>query len=98
MQIVVPTVSFLASLLLTWYGAAVVAGFLIFAFDRRSKPERPSDRRVADIADGYQRRYGANAANAVADHSIAAHYWASRAERELLARVAFELRTRTPVQ
>src|SRR5262245_17215175 len=76
--------STLASLLLTAYGAALLAAAIILLAEWRGRGRPPSVEAVRHIAERYRALYGDRAAAALAEHRIGASLWARRQDRELL--------------
>jgi hypothetical protein len=72
----------------TWYGAAIIGGLLILAFERWDRRSEPSDADVRRAADRYRQHYGDEAFRVIGDHMLAARFAPDGRHSRFLKRVA----------
>lgn len=77
----------------TWYGAAIVGGVLILAFERWDRRREPSDADVRQAAVRYRQHYGEAVVHVIGDHMLAASFAPDGRHRRFLKRVSAELLT-----
>lgn len=78
-------------LIATWYGAAIIGGVMILAFERRDRRREPTDADVQQAAVRYQQWYGNEALAKIGDHMLAASFAPDGRHRRFLKRVSQEL-------
>jgi hypothetical protein len=77
--------------LATWFGAAIVGGFLILIAERFSQNSEPSDADVKRAAIRYRQHYGEHAFAVIGDHLLAASFAPDSRHSRFLKRVSAEL-------
>lgn len=75
----------------TWYGAAIVGGVLILAFERCDRRRLPSEADVRRAAARYRQHYGDAAFHVIGDHMLAASFAPDGRHRRFLRLVSAEL-------
>jgi hypothetical protein len=75
----------------TWYGAAIIGGLLILAFERWDRSREPSDAEVRRAAERYRQHYGDEAFRVIGDHMLAARFAPDGRHSRFLKRVSAEL-------
>jgi hypothetical protein len=80
----------------TWYGAAIIGGLLILAFERWDRRREPSDADVRRAADLYRQHYGDEAFRVIGDHMLAARFAPDGRHSRFLQRVSTRLLLEAP--
>lgn len=75
----------------TWYGAAIIGGLLILAFERWDRRREPTDADVRRAAERYRQHYGDEAFRVIGDHILAARFAPDGRHSRFLKRVSAEL-------
>ncbi|KAF0232035.1 MAG: hypothetical protein FD175_230 [Beijerinckiaceae bacterium] len=80
----------------TWYGAAIIGGLLILAFERWDRRREPSDADVRRAAERYRQQYGDEAFRVIGDHMLAARFAPDGRHNRFLKRVSSHLLLEAP--
>ncbi|MCA3654645.1 MAG: hypothetical protein IOB85_09935 [Methylobacterium sp.] len=72
----------------TWYGAAIIGGLLILAFERWDRRREPTEADVRRAAERYRQHYGDEAFRAIGDHMLAARFAPDGRHSRFLKRVS----------
>jgi hypothetical protein len=91
MELVSTALNWTYKLIATWYGAAIIGGVLILAFERWDRKREPSDTDVWQAAERYRQWYGNEAVAKIGDHMLAASFAPDGRHKRFLKRVSVHL-------
>lgn len=91
MEPISTALSWTYKLIATWYGAAIIGGVMILAFERRDRQREPTDADVQQTAERYYQWYGDQALAKIGDHMLAASFAPDGRHKRFLKRVSAEL-------
>ncbi|TRU22922.1 MAG: hypothetical protein EWV79_12925 [Microcystis aeruginosa Ma_MB_S_20031200_S102D] len=91
MDLISTVMNWTYKLIATWYGAAIIGGVLILAFERWDRRREPSEADVRQAVDRYRQWYGDDAVAKIGDHMLAASFAPDGRHRRFLRRVAIRL-------